>query len=144
MESPHNYGSPRPDDDHEVIASAFAALPDPAIPETLLPALIAGIPGASGLAIGSAASAVPAVPMRASLLRTTCLWTAGGLAAAACIAFAAVLLPLVLRQPDAANGLLRAGPASHPPADYSVLTTDMATIILKDTDPCRILPSHVN
>jgi len=138
-------GPPASGTEPDPLEAAFAALPAPEIPGTLLPALVAGIPGAGRLIGGSAANLPTSAGTHSPTPRPSLLWwVAGAMAAAACVAIAAVVVPLLRTAPDSFDVLGGSGPTVAQAVDYSSLTQDMTTIILKDTDPCRILSPQAN
>jgi hypothetical protein len=118
--------------------AAFAATPEPVVPERLVTSLLAGVPGGhpAPLAAGSA-SEICVRSRHPHALRAV-----GILAAAACIAVAVLVIARLGAEALEAPELR--GEALTRSVDFRTLTNDMQTLILKDTNPCRILPQQSN
>ena len=137
-------GPPGPRPEPDPLEAAFAALPEAVVPESLLPALIAGMPGAGGYALGASVAAATQPAKPASVLATLVWWVGGFSALAACVAIAAFVVPLIRAGSQSLDASDLPGQAIASTSDFSSLTDNMTQLILKDTDPCRILPQQPN
>ena len=124
--------------EHDPLEAAFAATPEPAVPERLVTSLLAGVPGGNPESPAACdASEISARPTYPHAVRA-----AGILAAAACIAIVVLAIARFGTSPLEAPELR--GEALVRAVDFRTLTNDMQTLILKDTNPCRILPQQSN
>lgn len=130
--------APKPDP----LDAAFAELPDPRVPEHLLPMLIGGIPGA-GAPFPASSVGVPA-SSPGGPARQLAWWTLGVSAVASAVLISAALIPHLRLAQDSLDSPRIPNGAMVSVVDYSVLTQDMTERLLKDTDPCRILPRQTN
>lgn len=135
-----------PGPEPDPLEAAFASLPDPVVPDTLMPTLISGIPGAGAAVypVSSAASGSHLPASQGVATRQLAWWLIGTSTVAATLALAAILVPLISRFSRSLDAADRPGQAIASTANYDALTQDMTQLILKDTDPCRILPQQRN